>query len=397
MRSSFLVPLKILLLSFYYPPDLGPGSLRAESIIDALIKYGPKDLKIDVVTTMPNRYKSYDSPIKKKEIYDNFLINRISIPRHQNKIIDQSKSFAFFCFRALKFIKKNEYEIVVATSSRLMTAALGAYVAKKNHSKLYLDIRDLFTDTMNSLLKKRVLRILLPFFYIIEKWTFNSAHRINIVSGGFQNYFDTFYPNKKLSTHTNGIDDYFLDYNYSKNLNNKNYEILYAGNIGEGQGLHKILPKVASKKPDINFKIIGDGSAKDLLVQSNLYKKLKNIFIINPISRNELIREYDKTDILLIHLNDYEAFKKVLPSKIFEYAATNKPILAGVSGYAAKFIKQEVDGIEIFSPCNEKEMIESINKLIDNSKFIDRRKFFEQYRRKTIMQKVAKDILSLGK
>ncbi|MDA7801163.1 hypothetical protein N8950_00275 [Candidatus Pelagibacter sp.] len=50
--------MRILVLSSNYPPDLGPGALRAKSIVDALVEEGPSDIKIDVITTMPNRYHS---------------------------------------------------------------------------------------------------------------------------------------------------------------------------------------------------------------------------------------------------------------------------------------------------------------------------------------------------
>ena len=50
--------MRILVLSYYYPPDIGPGSLRAKSIVDALLDEGPSNLKIDVITTKPNRYHS---------------------------------------------------------------------------------------------------------------------------------------------------------------------------------------------------------------------------------------------------------------------------------------------------------------------------------------------------
>ena len=66
--SLFLNQLNILLLSFYYPPDIGPGSLRAASIVDALVEKGKNNLKIDVLTTMPNRYSSYYLPIKKTNV-----------------------------------------------------------------------------------------------------------------------------------------------------------------------------------------------------------------------------------------------------------------------------------------------------------------------------------------
>ena len=58
--------MRILVLSYYYPPDIGPGSLRAKSIVDALLDEGPSNLKIDVITTKPNRYHS----LKILNLYD---------------------------------------------------------------------------------------------------------------------------------------------------------------------------------------------------------------------------------------------------------------------------------------------------------------------------------------
>ena len=54
----------------------------------------------------------------------------------------------------------------------------------------------------------------------------------------------------------------------------------------------------------------------------------------------ELIKKYQEADILFLHLNNYKAFLKVLPSKIFEYSATHKPICAGVSGHSKEFLKK---------------------------------------------------------
>ena len=60
--------MRILILSFFYPPDIGPGALRAKSIVDSLIKEGPSDLEIDVLTTMPNRYHSLNISALRHEI-----------------------------------------------------------------------------------------------------------------------------------------------------------------------------------------------------------------------------------------------------------------------------------------------------------------------------------------
>ena len=50
--------MKILVLSFYFPPDLSAGSYRMSGLVDELLSTS-KDIEIDVFTTTPNRYKSY--------------------------------------------------------------------------------------------------------------------------------------------------------------------------------------------------------------------------------------------------------------------------------------------------------------------------------------------------
>ena len=98
--------------------------------------------------------------------------------------------------------------------------------------------------------------------------------------------------------------------------------MLYAGNIGEGQGLHKILPALAKKmKKHINYKVIGDGGRKEALLQALAEEGVTNVELLPPINRDHLIEAYQAANVLFLHLNDYDAFKKVLPSKLFEYAS----------------------------------------------------------------------------
>ena len=66
---------------------------------------------------------------------------------------------------------------------------------------------------------------------------------------------------------------------------------------------------------------------------------------------------------MFLHLNDFNAFEKVLPSKIFEYGATEKPILAGVSGYAKKFIDSEIINCATFNPCDSVQAFNALSSL----------------------------------
>ena len=83
----------------------------------------------------------------------------------------------------------------------------------------------------------------------------------------------------------------------------------------------------------------------------------------------------------------------MLPSKIFELATFNKPILAGVSGYAADFIQTEVAESFVFAPCNVDQLVYFL-KNEKSSLNIDRIRFKNKYRRSNINIEMAASILS---
>lgn len=114
--------------------------------------------------------------------------------------------------------------------------------------------------------------------------------------------------------------------------------------------------------------------------------------IKDPIPRYALIEQYAQADILFLHLNDFDAFKKVLPSKLFEYGALGKPIWAGVSGFPAEFIKGNLSNTAVFPPCDVAAAIEVFKNL--EIKVTPRFEFVQRYSRKRIIETMASEIIS---
>jgi glycosyltransferase involved in cell wall biosynthesis len=390
--------LKIIFLTFYYQPDLGAGSFRASALVNALANLKTKGLEIDVITTHPNRYKSQIIDKIKHDLRSNITVHRIKLPSHKSGLIDQAFAFCFFAYKAFFLSRKLKPQLVIATSSRLMTAFLGFLISKFNSVPLYLDIRDIFTDVIKNIGSKTVMIFLFPVFKLIEKITFKRASQINVVSEGFSEHIKKINPKCKLTVHMNGVDSEFIGYDFNKSnlqLGNKKI-ILYAGNIGEGQGLHKIIPNVAKHlEQSVIFRIIGDGGMRAQLRESLEHKDIKNVEILNPMPRNRLLSYYKEADILFLHLNDFEAFTKVIPSKLFEYSCTGKPILAGLNGVSSVFIKDNIDGAEVFTPCNTDGFLNSYRKLNSKTNSFDRSNFSKEFSRKTIMKNMAKEIVKL--
>ena len=385
--------MKLLILSFYFQPDLCAGSFRTTALVDALRQKLEIDDTIEIITTMPNRYKSLRNPAYSFEKHENIIIRRIPMPDHEGGFIDQGFAFWEYWKGVWKFTENQHYDLIYATSARLFTAFLGARISKKKRVKLYLDIRDILSDTVRDIIKNSILKsLLLPIIHRIEKYTIQSAIHLNLVSAGFNDSFIDY--TGKVTFFTNGIDNTFLENNFEKLSNNEPKIITYAGNIGEGQGLEKIIPKAAKKlKGKYVFNIIGDGSTKKKLLRKLADLQIDNVNIISPINRDELIKYYQETDFLFLHLNNYEAFKKVLPSKIFEYGAIGKPILAGVDGYAREFVKEHLEDVLIFEPSNVEEFIEVLEKY--EPQIILRKEFVTKFSREAIFDKMTDSILDL--
>lgn len=395
--------MRILVLSFYYPPDLSAGSFRTAAFVSALLQPAAPDLQVDVVTTLPNRYQSFSSEAPELEQQPGLTIRRIALPPHRSDVVGQARAFGVFARGALRELRGRRYDVVYGTSSRLMTAALAALCARRAGAKLYLDIRDLFTDTIGDVFPSAYAWLLKAAFMRLERWTVRSADKVNLVSRGFAGHFAERYPRLALSFVTNGIDPEFIGSPSAAperalargQARTRPLRVLYAGNIGEGQGLHHVLPMLAIRLAGrAEFKVIGDGGRRDQLTAALAAAGCHNVALQPPVARSSLLQEYRAADVLFLHLNDHDAFKKVLPSKIFEYAALGKPILAGVAGYAAEFIRQEVDNAAVFAPCDVDAAVRGLDSL--RLAGAPRPAFVERYRRERLMQQLAADVRALA-
>jgi glycosyltransferase involved in cell wall biosynthesis len=388
---------RILVLTFYYAPDLCAGSFRATPFVAALRARAPPGTHIDVITTLPNRYQTFDRDAASCETSDGLEIRRIKLPLHQSDMAGQSRAFASFARSTLGIVAERSYDLVFATSSRLMTAALGAWIARRKDAALYLDIRDLFVDTIGDVLPAPAAWPASRFFSLVERWTVTRAARVNLVSRGFEGYFRQRYADRSLAWFTHGIDEEFLNLPAERRTRDPadpRVTILYAGNVGAGQGLHDILPGMARQlRTRARFVVIGDGGRRKALQAALAAAGADNVELRPPVARGALLQAYRAADVLFLHLGAHRAFEKVLPSKLFEYAALGKPVLAGVAGYAADFVHTEIENAAVFAPGDVAQGIRAFETL----ELVDRPRasFAAKYARSRIVGDMAQDVLAL--
>ena len=387
--------MRLLLISFYFTPDLSAGSFRAAALAKALRANLSGDFELEVCTTQPNRYRTFAQSARQTEHDGPVTIHRFAVPGHSSGMFDQSRSYLAFARAVWKHVRRRRFDAIVVTSGRLMSAVLGSVIARHQEAPLFLDIRDIFLETICAVLPPARAFAIRPVISALERFAINRADWVNLVSPGFAPHFSGRYSGRTFSYHTNGIDPEFLgmDIPSAEPPKNRVQKVVYAGNLGESQGLHTILPDLARRTEGrLHFIVVGDGGRRAALEKALTEARVANVELRNPVARAQLRVLYAEADILFLHLADKHVFQTVLPSKLFEYAATQKPLWTGVAGTAANFIAAEISNAAVFKPGDVEEALKVLDRL--QSSVHSRAQFVEKYSRNNIMDSMAKEILT---
>jgi hypothetical protein len=143
---------KIVFFSFYYPPDLCAGSFRAVALAKALSSKMDNGDELHIVTTHPNRYANHREGGDDLEIVDKVTIYRIAVPSHRSGMFSQARAFGVYGVEAYRLCGEISPDFIIGTTSRLMTGVLTGISAHKYHCPYFIDLRDIFSETISDLL-----------------------------------------------------------------------------------------------------------------------------------------------------------------------------------------------------------------------------------------------------
>ena len=199
----------------------------------------------------------------------------------------------------------------------------------------------------------------------LEYKCYDSASKIITVTNSFKTILvRNGVPKEKISVICNGVNTSLFHkkekrfHAFKKNLGiDGKFVVSYIGTIGMSHAIDFIVRSAKKIKNDkIVILIIGSGAEKDNVETQIKKEKVKERNSIGYLPKIEIVKYLASIDVALINLKKSPLFKTVIPSKIFENAAMEKPILLGVDGEARNMIEKYNAGI-YFSPENEDDFL----------------------------------------
>jgi len=144
------------------------------------------------------------------------------------------------------------------------------------------------------------------------------------------------------------------------------FVVTFAGTIGMASGLEVALGAARrlreQGRDDVAFLLVGDGAVRADLESQARAQNLNNVVFTGLVPRAQLPDYLASSDACLVHFRKQELFSTILPSKLFEDAAMEKPILLGFEGDARALLGAADCGIA-FEPGNDAELAAAIVKL----------------------------------
>lgn len=368
--------MRILFLTHYFHPEGNAPATRVYEMCRRFVKLG---FEVDVVTGVPNVpsgvvYPGYRNRWRSRETVAGIETLRVwtYVAPNKGTVRRILNYLSFLVSATLAGLGVRRPDLVIATSPQFFCGWAGVLVSRLRRVPFVLEIRDLWPESIAAVGAMRSSWLLRALGWL-EQRMYAAATRIVTVGRGYQQQLEARgVAAARISVIPNGVDLGMFDPGAdpaplrARYAPNGEFLCSYVGTIGMGCGLAVAL-RAAEKlralgRRDVVLLLVGDGAVREELEAQARAAGLDRVVFTGRLPKAEMPQVLAASDACLVHLARRELFRTVLPSKIFEAAAMEKPIVLGVEGFAAELVSQAGAGLCI-EPENEDQLVDAVLRL----------------------------------
>ena len=372
--------MRILVLSDNFVPEQNAPALRTYEHCKRWVEDGAS---VTVITSVPNFPTGKPRAPYRNRLYQREMIDGIEVIRVWTFMAANQgvalRMLDFLSFGVASFLAGlfRKADVIMATSPQLLTAFSGHLLARMKRLPWVFEVRDLWPDSImavGAMQEGFVIRTLGR----MEKSFYRSATRVVTVTEPMRERIAETVPREKIGVVPNGA-------NFSRLVPREKDEALaehwalkdkfvvgYVGTHGLAQGL-KVMVHAASilRDTDVHFLFVGEGARRQAQIDLAAQLDLHNVRFIGLVAAHEAPDYLALSDAIVVPLKKLAISEAALPSKIFEAAAMERPILLGVGGIAADLINKYEAGI-VFEPEDPQSLADAIMKLREDASLRER-------------------------
>lgn len=369
--------MKILFISHYFPPEVNAPANRTHEHARRWVADGHD---VTVITCVPNHprgeiFPGYRNRLIQEERVDGIRVIRpFTYVTPNEGFVKRMLNYVLFAAAAvLASFKAERPDVVVATSPQFFVGIAGAVIATLRRRPFVLEVRDLWPDSIVQLgqladrrmigmlewietqLYRRATGIVVNTRAFIDHIVARGVarDRIELIYNGIDTELFAPRPRDVALLRRHGLEDRFL--------------VAYVGTLGLAHGLTTVLDAAERlrDRAEIEFLFIGDGADRGRLESQVRDRKLDNVRFLGLLPRAELPAWIASIDCLLVMLRDLPVFATVIPSKIFEFCAQERPVIVAARGEIRRMVEDAHAGF-VIDPENAEQLAAAIDHMRDD-------------------------------
>ncbi|TPV96608.1 MAG: glycosyltransferase family 4 protein [Myxococcales bacterium FL481] len=369
--------MRITFLTHYYPPEGNAPASRVHAMCRRWVEAGHE---VTVLTCAPNVpdgvvYTGYRNRWYSREVCDGVQVIRgwIYIAANRGLVRRIASFLSYFVMAVWRSLRLPKPDVVVATTPQFFCGWAGVWAARWWRCKFVLEVRDLWPESIVAVTDPERWRgglrgAVLRYLEWLERRMYQAADHIVTVGDGYrQRLLDKGVDTRRLTVVTNGVESQlFVPRAPDRTLRaqagaaDDQFLVGYVGTVGMAHGLEVVLDAARLARDrgqrKLRFLVVGDGAQRATLEADLARDDPGNVRFVGRRPKSEMPRWLASVDACLVHLRPTQLFQTVLPSKMFEALAMERPVILGVDGYAAKLLRALQGGV-VVRPGSAEELV----------------------------------------
>ena len=369
--------MRILYLSQYFPPEAGATQNRAFEMGRNLVRLGHQ---VTVLAEIPNHPSGIIPPEYRGKLYERAELEGMQVIRvwvKASPVKTFANRMAFYLSYMLNaslaglLLAGGKFDLIYASSPPLFVGGAALALSILRRIPLVFEVRDLWPESavaLGELSNRRAIDLATR----LEEACYRRASLVVVVTRGVLERLQARgLPPEKLALIPNGANlEQFQFQPEQRRQIRRDLSLegkcvaIYAGIFGIAQQLETVLEAAALARddPSLHFVLIGDGPRKADLVAQAVAQDLTNLTILPEMPPGEIPAYLSAADVALVPLRKLDLFSGVLPSKLFDAWACQRPVLLSVEG-EARTILEEADGGLFVSPEDPAALVAGLRRL----------------------------------